>query len=379
MASALYLARAGHQVQLIEQSPQFNEVGAGIQCGANANWVLADLGLLAALKPFAVEPKHIEFKDYQTGSCLHRIPLGQSYQQKYQQPYWNLHRADLLSVLVDAVREQPNIHCQLATKFERFEENPDGVVVYTDRGDFTTQLLIAADGIHSIVRAQLAPAERAQFTGNVAWRAVVPIERLSKNWMPTITANFVGPNKHAVIYYLRDKKLVNLVAVVENSQWRDSSWVAGAPRSELKTDFHGWHPTISKFIDAIESDQCYRWALLDHQPLDKWHTSRVAVLGDAAHACLPFMAAGASMALEDACVLGRALSLHNDLETGLAAYQRARFERTRQVQKRSRQAGQIYHFNSRLMRKAAFKGVGLMAKFTESFLPAYNATKISLS
>ncbi len=379
LACGLFLARSGHEVHLLEQAKTISNVGAGIQCGANANWVLNELGLMQTLSAVAVAPTTIEFKDFETGQALHRMKLGDHYERKYGQPYWNLHRADLIEALAASALGQSNLRCQFSTRCEDIVEHDDRVEVTTNKGQLEADLLIGADGIHSVVRPHLVGDYQPQFTGNVAWRVMVPAERLNQDWMPTITANFVGPRKHAVLYYVRAKKMVNLVGVVEDPDWQDSQWQSQAPWQQLKADFDGWHETVTSVINAVENEPCYRWALFDHEPIDQWHRKRVALLGDAAHASLPFMAAGASLALEDACILSRALTHEADLEQALSMYQNTRKARTARVQLTSRRAGQIYHFENRLMRKAAFKAIGLVASHNESFLPSYNAATATLN
>jgi len=379
LTTALCLARSGHEVSVLEQASEFKEVGAGIQCGANALHVFDYLGLLAALEPLSVAPERVEFKDCRSGSMLYQMPLGKYYQNRFDKPYWNLHRADLLSILLDAVQNSENIETHLGTTLEAFTETAKQINVSTNQGSFSAELLIGADGIHSKVRALMHGQHSPSFTGNLAWRAVLPVERLNESWMPTIVSNFVGPKKHAVLYYLRDKKLANLVGVVENTNWQDSSWLTAAPIEELRADFAGWHSTLTNFIDAIEPSECYRWALHDHPALDSWHTSRAVLLGDAAHASLPFMAAGGAMAIEDARVLDRALNKFRSLDDALRCYQSVRLPRTSKIQRLSRKAGSLYHFENKIMRRAAFMGMRLMANKNESLLPSYNANIVELS
>ncbi len=379
LTAALCLARSGHEICVLEQAVEFKEVGAGIQCGANALHVFEHLDLLTKLTPFAVAPERVEFKDYKSGSVLYEMPLGHDYKNRFVHPYWNLHRADVLSVLVDAISACDRVEVHLATKFDSYLETNKGVRVKTNQGDFEAQLLIGADGIHSAVKQQMQRGHMPRFTGNVAWRAVIETRALPKDWMPTIVSNFVGPKKHAVLYYLRDKKMANLVGVVNTPEWQESSWMTRAPHADLCKDFYGWHKTVGDFIAEIEPQQCYRWALHDHQPLKSWHSDRVVLMGDAAHASLPFMAASGAMAIEDARVLDRALMAHTNVEHALSSYQASRLPRTSQIQSLSRKAGSLYHFDNKFMRHAAFMSLRLMSGKSESLLPSYNANTVVLS
>jgi salicylate hydroxylase len=379
LTAALCLQKAGHDVTVLEKSAKLSEVGAGIQCGANALQVLAYLGLRTALERSAVRPESAQFRDYKTGEVLHTLQFGAQYEARYQQPYLHVLRADLQKTLVEALdtRAPQSLMCKAGVV--GYAENEDSVTVtLIDGRTLQGDLLIGADGIKSVVRENLLGVYQPKFTGHVAWRILVPAERLPQNWMDTVVTNFVGPKKHAVLYYVRNRSFANLVGVVENRRWQDESWVVSSPWSALKADFSGWHPTVQAIIDAADQESCYRWALTNHRPFKNWSSKRVTLLGDAAHATLPFMAAGAALAIEDARVLERALSQETCLAEALQLYQRNRQPRSAKIQKMSRQLGAIYHFDNRLMRKAVFQAIRIFAAKNEDFLPAYNANTIEL-
>ena len=379
LTTALCLAQSGHSVRVFEQASDFLELGAGIQCGANAVHVLNSLGLSGALNDCVVVPKRIDFRDFKTGASLHSMALGEAYQQKYGAPYWHLHRADLQSALLAAVNAEPLIGLNMNAQVSGYTESPESVtLVLSDGCNIGGDCLIAADGVHSAIRAQLLGDTCPTFTGNVAWRGVVPVERLPSDWMDTVVTNFVGPKKHMVLYYLRGKKLANFVGVVEHPDWHDDSWVSHAPWQELKNDFVGWHPSVQSIIDVMDKSECYRWGLFNHAPFKNWCSGRVALLGDAAHSTLPFMASGAAMAIEDARILQRAVESESSMPQALQCYQRNRMPRTAKIQKDSAQAGALYHFESSLMRKAAFTALKVISAKKEAFLPSYNANTIDL-
>ena len=379
LTAGLCLSKAGHNVTVVERAAQFLDVGAGIQCGANALAVMNYLGLLDRIKKLSVAPKCVEFRDYQSGDVLHSMTLGDVYEQTYHAPYLNIHRSDLHRVLLDAFTANSNNSLVLGHEFESYSETADSVIIkYTNGFQNQADLLVGADGIKSQVRKQEFSIANPRFTGNLAWRGVVPVERLPEGWMNTLVSNFVGPKKHMVLYYLRDKSLVNFVGVVEKSTDSDSSWFSNGPWQELKNDFDGWHPMVSSVIDAVNKDSCYRWALYDHSPLEQWSSKRVTLLGDAAHATLPFMAAGAAMAIEDARILERSIDQVASLPEALSLYQNNRLARTSKVQAMSAKAGHLYHFNSSLMRKAAFTALKLMGGKQQAFLPDYDANTITL-
>ncbi len=391
LTAALCLEKSGHQVTLIEKANQLSEAGAGLQCGANAVRVFQYLGLNDDLERWAVKPERVEFRQWKTGDDLYSVELGEGYQRKYGAPYYHLHRADIQKVLVDAVRSKANIELLMGRHFERFDETDDFVVAHLSDGcALAADMLVGSDGIKSAVRKQLLGDTTPRYTGNVAWRAVLPTEKLPSNFMDTVVTNFVGPKKHMVLYYLRNKKMLNIVGVVEQKRLnyevpsKSESWVEKGAWSDLKRDFYNWHPMIGTVIDAVDRDHCYRWELYDHKPFSNWSSKKVTLLGDAAHSTLPFMASGAAMAIEDARILQRAIdhkaSEHKaDIENGLLCYQRNRISRTARIQNTSRKFGTLYHIQHPLLLKAAFAGLRLMRGKKEDFLPEYDANTVLLN
>jgi len=386
LTSALCLARAGYEVHIFEQADKLTENGAGLQCGANAMRVLQYLGLEQSLKSLAVIPQSIQFRQYQTGASLYQVELGQTYAERYGAPYYHLHRADLVTVLADAAAKHSNITLHFGQQVLAYRDTETAVeVMLSNHPPVRAGLLVACDGVKSKVRTQLlselgqSQLTKPRFTGNVAWRATVPVTELPENLMPTVVTNFVGPGKHMVLYYVRAQKLMNMVGVVDNALWRDDSWLAKASWQELKSDFSGWHPTVQAVINAVDKEACFRWALYDHKPLLQWSSKRVTLLGDAAHATLPFMASGAAMAIEDARILQRCLVAEHHTERALVRYQNNRISRTTKIQNTSRKFGTLYHIQSPLLQRAAFASLRLMGGKKEDFLPEYDANRILLT
>lgn len=379
-----------HKLVLLEQAPAFTEAGAGLQCGANAMQVFQHLGLAEAIHKLAVQPERIEFSHFQTGQSLHRVPLGASYEQRFGAPYLHIHRADLLKILVNEAQQNPNIRIELNTKVTSFEECENTVKVSAEDGrQFEGALLVASDGVKSVVRERLTPqtlANRNQptsFTGSCAWRGVVPRDRLPPNFMDKVTHNFVGQGKHMIVYYLRRQELINFVGVVESKTSQEASWMSRAPWQELQQDFNGWYSTVEQVINAVDKDACFKWALHAYKPLNNWSSKRITLLGDAAHAALPYMASGAAMAIEDARVLARCLestdlSSQTELATALQRYQANRIPRTSRVQKTSKYLGKLYHIQNELLLRSAFWGLRNFTAGREDFLPRYNANTVAL-
>src|SRR5438874_7652076 len=203
---------------------------------------------------------------------------------------------------------------------------------------------VGADGVHSRIRQALFGADRPEFTGVIAWRGVVPMERLPSHMARTVGSNWVGPGGHIVHYPLRAGRLMNFVGALERADWRVESWSARGTQEELAADFRGWHADIQAFVRAIDTP--YKWALMVRAPLERWTVGRVTLLGDAAHSMLPFLAQGAVMAIEDGYVLARCLAGY-DVETALQHYEAARRERTRRTVEGS--SANIYRFHNRAL------------------------------
>ena len=378
LVAALCLHKDGHEVVICEQSAQLSEIGAGIQLGANALQVLDYLGLLPQLAELAVAPKSVLFRDFSSGKILHRLDLGDNYQSEYGKPYWHVLRRDVQQVLLEAIKNT-TIDIRYDSQVIEYNDNKESIeVVLSKKSNLNADLLIGADGIRSKVRLHLTSKDNTRFTRNAAWRALVPIDRLPDNWMDLVACNFVGPGKHAVVYYVGGGSLVNFVGVVENRGWRESSWVSKGDWHELKNDFAGWHPKVSQIIDAIPKDECYRWALYDLAPLKNWNGTRVTLLGDAAHATLPFMASGAALAIEDGRILQRALAQAHSLQSALQLYQSHRLPRTSQIQRSSAQLGKFYHVKNTMLRQAAFAGIRVLGTKRARLLPSYNANSVDL-
>ena len=377
LCTALCLQKSGHKVQLLEKSGQFSDVGAGIQLGANALKVISYLGLLPELEAKAVIPDRVDFRAFDSGNTLLSRQLGVDYLSKYSAPYLHIHRADLIDTLLGALTEDTELILN-ADVLNYTENSNDVLVELMDGRSFSGDCVIAADGIRSNVKKAMFDGEEPQFSGNVAWRGLVSVDCLPVGFMDKVVTNFVGPSKHMVIYYLREQSLVNFVGVVENNNYLEDSWTARSSWQALKQDFDGWHPMVQTLINNVDQGQCYRWALYDQKPLSCWGKSSVTLLGDAAHAMLPFLASGAAMAIEDARILQRSLDKFEDIPRAFQCYERNRIKRTSKVQAMSRQVSRLYHIHNPVMLNLAFKAVNWKSLQTEAFLASYDANTVQL-
>ena len=333
LAAALALLRRGFEVTVYEQATALGEVGAGVQISANGTRVLFDLGLEAAIMASAVVPERKVIRLWDTGQSWKAFDVGPMSVELYGSPYLTLHRHDLQQALAEGVRAAPMGAIVLGARCVALDQDPAGVTLWFEDGrEARDDIVIGADGVHSQVRRLLFGPDDARFTGVVAWRGVIPAERLPPRLLAPLSTTWVGPGGHVVHYPLRRGELMNFVSVVERDDWRVESWSVEGRAEECLADYAGWHPDVHILIGAIERP--YKWALLGREPMAGWSRGRVTLLGDACHPILPFLAQGAAMALEDGLVLARCLQAHSgargaaDPAAAFAAYEAARLERT---------------------------------------------------
>lgn len=379
LAAAACLLQDGHRVRVFEQAPQLGEVGAGIQMSANAVKVLDHLGLRAAIEPDAVRPLAFEFRRFDSGELLHRIPLGAQHEAAHGAPYFQIHRADLHRALQDAVQRLSPGCVTLNARATAVHDGVDGVRVDFDGlPPVQAELLVGADGIKSVVRQHVIGADAPVFTGQVAWRCTVPIERIAPALRTDIVSTiWCGPHNHAVMYYLRGGRVLNFVGCVERDN-EEESWTARRPWEELDADYRGWHPMVRAVIDAVDRTQCFRWALNNRVPSQVWSRGRCTMLGDAVHATLPYMAQGAAMAIEDAAVLARALALQGPLEDHLRRYERHRAPRTARVVHESTEMGELYHISDAVQMRQAFHDRNI-ARSRNEWLYPYDPLRVAIA
>jgi salicylate hydroxylase len=339
LAAALFLRRAGLDATVYEQAPALREVGAGLVIPPNMVWPLARLGLDHALRPFAVRLEAAwEFRRWQDGRVLFVQPMGSECERLYGAPCYVAHRADLLALLQSALPAQ---QLRLDHRCSAVLQDAQGVQLRFEHRDGTrstvpVDAVIGADGIHSQLRSLVAPDADARFAGLCAFRCLVPAERAPAMALRPVQTLWLGPGRHLVHYPISAGRLVNLVAIVPAGDWRHESWTADGEIAELKALFEGWDAPVHQLIASATETK--RWALYDRSPLPSWTSGRVALLGDAAHAMLPFFAQGAAQAVEDAEVLAACLrdADRENVGAALQRYQQLRLPRASQVQRMSR-------------------------------------------
>ena len=274
LAAALSLLRAGFDVQVFEQASALTEVGAGIQISPNASRLLHRLGLGAALDRTGVRPAAVHQRRWDDGRTLQRAPLGEAAEAAFGAPYYHFHRADLLKALADAL---PSHRLHLGYRLAAFTDHGDRVELRFAHGErVAAGMLVGADGIHSTVRDALFGPERPHFTGCVAYRGLVPADRLGYLELEVLANNWMGPGSHFVHYFVAGGRLVNFVAIMERETWKRESWTDRGEVADALAAFKGWHPLVTAIIGA--ADETFIWALLDRPPLDRWSVGRVTLL-----------------------------------------------------------------------------------------------------
>jgi len=379
LAAASCLMKAGHAVEIYEQAPQLAEIGAGIQISANAMHVMRHLGLSDAIAEVGVRPAAYIFRLHDTGEEIQRFSLSGEHERLHGEPYTQMHRADLHEILAACARRFNSGVVRLNHRVTGFREDAQGVeLVFADGSGARGDLLIGADGLKSVVRAQFLGNAPATYTGDAAWRILVPTERLPRNLLEPAMNVFMGPGGHVVCYFLRAGALLNAVALIETPSVSEESWTLKFPWESLKADLAGWHPIIQTVIDAVDRDQCYRWSLHNRPPIMNWSTARVTLLGDSAHPTLPYLAQGAVMAIEDGAVLTRALDIAPTVPDALQLYQRNRVERAARIVTQSSENRTLFHLRSEAAIRAAFSRRNEGAE-RNAWLYSYNPLTVPLN
>ena len=336
LTTALCCVHAGFDVKVFERAAALSEIGAGIQIGPNAARVMLELGLGPEFERVASRPPKQEMRLGTHNVRIFQSPLGDTAIDRYGAPYYLLHRTDLIELLGDALEQRSPGALHLGATVAGYSSGENRAALrMVDDSEHVGDVVIAADGIHSVLRDQMLGDDKPRFTGNIVWRALVPSSAKLKKLVPDSMCIWVGPERHCVTYWLRGGSILNFVGAVERDHWTKESWVEPGPIGDLKEDFGSWSTPIAAVVDS--ADECTRGALFDRDPLPRLTEGRVALIGDAAHPMLPFLAQGAAMAVEDAWTLATSLrGLPTDPAAALKRYEKTRLPRTSKVQMAAR-------------------------------------------
>jgi salicylate hydroxylase len=328
LAAGLGLARIGRPSLIFEKAPSFDEIGAGLQLGPHAVRALQWLGAWDAVAPYCVSPAEIHVRDGVSGNILQRIPLGAEFEKQFGAPYRVAHRADLQNALLDSVRSKPVIKLQTNAEVTNVSIAETRLILKSGKA-FTGQAIIAADGVHSIIRNLVTGQQGKKQSGHTLHRGLVPLGSIPATVNAEAVTLWLYPGGHVVHYSVSNGRQFNIVAAVEDAE------ISLA---------HAFQRACKPLADTLAAKiKWTKWPAQDFAPAPIWTRNRTVLIGDAAHASLPYLAQGAAMALEDACVLSNAIQNATDMESVFQDFFEARFKRTSAIQKRSRQLGRIYH------------------------------------
>ncbi len=355
LAAALALARRGALVRVLEQAPQIAEVGAGLQISPNGVAVLDALGLGEEARERSVASRAVRLIDGPSGRDVVRLDLARG---AGAGDFLLFHRADLQGLLLEAARAA-GVGIETGRRVVRVEPGPRAtrLELADERGERSEEaaFVVGADGLHSVLRRAINPPEKPFFTGQVAWRALVAGDGSAA---PEARVH-MGPGRHLVTYPLRGGRLINVVAVEEREAWAEEGWFHRDDPDNLRAAFAGFCPAVRDLLARV--GEVHVWGLFRHEVALEWHRGRAAILGDAAHPTLPFMAQGAVMALEDAWVLADSLAALG-LEDGPALYQARRRGRVARVIEAANRNARNYHLRAAPVRKLAHTGLRLLGQ-----------------
>ena len=334
------LKERGFDVNVYEKATELREVGAGLQLGPNAVKVLDALGFRDALRAFACEPPDMVSLEWNDASLRYRQPLGSISEARFGAKYLTAHRADLYQLMVDRIG-QGSVH--LGRSCLEAATVGDVAMARFENGDeVEADVVIGADGIRSRVREILFDRDKPRFTGQLGWRAVLPMERV-----PLVGPNrdislrrdfvgFIGPRGHIIMYPIRGGKLLNVFAGYFLDSWAEESWTVPSSVADMTASYAGWSEQLLEMLGGVE--QIYKWGLFDRDPLPHWSKGRITLLGDAAHPMMPTLAQGAAITIEDGYAIARHLDAGAaDPVRALAAYELERQPRASKVQLMARQ------------------------------------------
>ena len=344
LTAALTLSQNAHDITVFERSAGIREIGAGVQISPNAGRLLHSLGLGAAYSEISVNPHRVVLRRWEDDSIIRATDLDEGFLSQHQVPLANVARNELVEILGSAVAARANVTLKFSTHVVKVEPgDASSEVIFADGSSQSFDIVIGADGIHSVVRPCVAGIDKPRFSGSAAYRALVP--RSAVEDLPIDVTNRMGPDRHVVSYFIgRNRSHLNLVCISPEDSWETESWTEQGTMEDLLSRFEGWSPDFLSLLGRVE-EPIFRWALYDREPLEQWGIGTTTLLGDACHPMLPFMAQGSCQAIEDAVVLARCLSDANtsDAASALRRYEDARQGRTAQVQTSSLMNRDLFH------------------------------------
>jgi len=340
LIAAITLAQRGRDVVIYEQADALGDVGAGISLTPNASRILEGLGLKDYLQRQAEEPPSNQTRHYKTWDLLIDIQRGDT-RGEYGAPYYQIHRADLHSAIADLLLQAKPDAIQTSKALVSIDDQGEGAVLhFKDGTSAQADIVIAADGLRSCVRATLFDPAQPHHLGQIAYRGLVPRDQLSAKWHPGDSQNLIGPGAVFVSYPVRQGQLINFVGLAQSDAWAEEGWSIPATREEVLERYDGWHESVAEMVEKAPHDGLRKWGLFGHKPLNGFVKNQIALIGDAAHPMLPFFGMGAAMAMEDGAVIGRCLTELGSPKLALQHYEALRMTRSHFVQAESAKGGE---------------------------------------
>ena len=338
---ALALRERGISIEVYEQADGLREIGAAVALSANGTRELRRLGLGEQVESVSVVPSALVIRRWDSGEVIADHPMGRDgiYEATFGAPYYGVHRVALLQALADRLADEG---VNLGRRCVGVDERDSGAELqFADGSSATADLVVGADGVHSVMRRHVVGEVRGRFSGTVGYRGLVPVEAMPSLPDPTPLQFWAGPRRHLLHYAIDGGRTVNFLAVVRTPEWTADTWMEECEVSDAVDAYAGWHPAVTEMVGA--TDVGARWALCDLAPLERWHTKRVVLMGDAAHAMVPHQGQGANQTIEDAIALADCLAADDDLASALRHYEESRRKRTARVQRWSRRTADLMH------------------------------------
>ena len=348
MTAAVTLAQKGFKVKVFEQAPELSEVGAGLTVTPNATKGLIYLGLGEAMNKIGMAHDLQGVRHYQTKEIIVPLKRGKHMLEKYGAYQFQVHRADIHDILIESLEKHSPGCVSIDHQLVGIDQKSDRVkLIFNNQAEYECDFVIGADGTRSAVRKSILGNDEPEFSGYVAWRGVVPTDGLDESDFDECgSCAFISPGRVFARYLIRDAKEYNYVAFLATDEWAEEGWSIPSKVETVLETFSDYNQQVKNIISATPPEGCYKWGIFTRQPIAKWSSERVTLLGDAAHPLEPFLGQGASMAIEDGVVLGRIIEDASGFSEIIERYETARIERSHFVTEHSKKAGQRFTGNN---------------------------------
>ena len=341
MTAAVTLAKKGVKVSIFEQAPELSEVGAGLTITPNATKGLMYLGLEKQMKEVGMAHRQQGVRHFETGEMIVPLERGEKMLEKYGAYQFQAHRADVHNVLIDELKlHNSNTIYTDHEIIDLNEKNNSVELVFSNNETHEVDFVIGADGNRSVVRKIILGDDDPQFAAYVAWRGLVPVELLGEDDFDECGSSaFIAPGRVFARYLVRNGELYNYVAFLATDEWAEEGWAIPSKVDIVMDIFSDYNQQVKNIIAATPAKDLFKWGIFAREPVSKWSTKNITLLGDAAHPLEPFMGQGASLAIEDGVVLGRIIEDSDSSDEIVSRYESARVERAHFVTEHSKRAG----------------------------------------